>query len=73
MTAPSVQLPVGTRIRFTKTLESGPDDHGPGNLYARKGDTGEVLGHDCKEGHWVKTDNWPAAFGASTTEFEVLP
>ncbi len=65
------RLPVGARIRFLKTLTSGPDDYSPGNLYARKGDGGEVTGHGCKEGHWVKWDDWDAPFGAELgIEFE---
>ena len=55
-------LPVGTRIRFTKTLESGPDDYSPGNLYAKAGDFGTITGHGCVEGYWVKWDRWPAPF-----------
>lgn len=59
-----VILPVGTRIIFTRTLQSGPDDYGPGNHYATRGDGGIVTGHDCKEGHRVKWDGWPTPFGA---------
>lgn len=59
-----VMLPVGTRIRFLKDLTSGPDEFGPGNLYANEGDLGEVTGHGCWEGHWVKWDKWDAPFGA---------
>lgn len=57
-------LPIGTRIKFVKTLESGPDENGPGNLYAKKGDGGVVTGHGCREGHWVQWDCWPKPFGA---------
>lgn len=59
-----ILLPVGTRIKFTKTLTSGPDEFSPGNLYAEKGDLGVVVGHDCWEGHRVKWDKWDAPFGA---------
>jgi hypothetical protein len=64
-------LPIGTRIKFIKTLESGPDEFSPGNLYAVKGDGGTVTGHGTREGYWVKWDKWPkAAFGAELgTEF----
>ena len=66
-------LPVGTRIKFLKTLDSGPDEHGPGNLYAIKGDEGEVTGHRCKEGHWVKWDKHETPFGAVIgKEFEEI-
>lgn len=65
-----VILPVGTRIKFLKTLSSGPDEFSPGNLYAEKDDFGEVTGHGCAEGHWVKWDKWDAPFGATYgTEF----
>jgi len=63
-------LPVGTRIVFKKTLESGPDDYSPGNLYAKAGNGGVITGHGCREGYWVKWDRWPASFGASRNEFE---
>lgn len=63
-------LPIGTRIRFTKTLTSQADEFSPGNLYAKKGDGGEITGHGTQEGYWVKWDHWPHAFGASRDEFE---
>jgi hypothetical protein len=66
-------LPIGTRIVFTKTLESGPDEFSPGNLYARKGDGGVITGHGTLEGYWVTWDGWKAPFGASRDEFEPLP
>lgn len=59
-----VRLPVGTRIRFLKTLTSPADEFSPGNLYASAGETGEVTGHGCTEGHMVKTDHWSFPFGA---------
>lgn len=58
------RLPIGTRIRFVKTLESGPDEDSPARLYARKGEGGIVTGHNDFEGHWVKWDGWDASFGA---------
>ena len=61
----NVVLPIGTRIVFIRDLTSGADDHGPGNVYAMRGDIGEVLGYDCIEGHFVKRDSWPAGFGAN--------
>ena len=61
-----VKLPIGTRIEFLKTLTSGPDEDGPGNYYATKGDGGEVTGHGCHEGHWVKWDGYKInPFGAT--------
>ena len=59
-----VLLPVGTRIKFVRELSSGPDDYSEGNLYATEGSSGEVTGHGCWEGHWVKWDNWKHPFGA---------
>jgi len=65
-------LPVGTRIRFTKTLiQAASGDH-PTLLYAEKGTEGEITGHGCREGYWVKWDRWPHPFGASRDEFEVV-
>jgi hypothetical protein len=64
--------PVGTRIRFTRTLDEPAGSDSPARLYATKGETGEITGHGCKEGYWVKADNWPNPFGASEKEFEVI-
>jgi hypothetical protein len=65
-------LPVGTVIRFLTTLVDGPDEHGPGNLYARAGDLGRITGHGAKEGYWVTWQHWPHPFGASCDEFEIV-
>lgn len=67
-----VGLPVGTRIRFTRTLSEGPSEEHPGRLYATKGEMGWVTGHGAREGYWVKTDSWPAWFGASSQEIEAI-
>jgi hypothetical protein len=58
------QLPVGTRIRFVKSLYGAASGDWPACIYARKGDGGIVTGHNEFEGHWVKWDKWPHAFGA---------
>lgn len=66
-------LPVGTRIKFLKTLtEPACGDH-PALLYATEGEAGVVTKHGAREGYWVKADNWPNAFGASPHEFEAIP
>lgn len=62
------RLPIGTRIKFLKDLDRGPDEDSPACTYARKGDGGEVTGHGCWEGHWVKWDKWPKPFGAKLGE-----
>ena len=70
---PFGSLPVGTRIRFLKTLEAGPNEDHPAIIYARKGDLGTVVDDfPCAEGHCVKWDRWShAAFGATLgVEFE---
>ena len=65
-------IPVGTRIKFTKTLtESANEDH-PDIIYARKDELGTVVGNGCSEGYWVTWDAWPHKFGASVNEFEIL-
>lgn len=66
-------LPVGTRIRFTRTLDCGPTGDHPALLYAKRGELGSITGHGCAEGYWVRTDSWPNSFGASPDEFEVAP
>jgi len=60
-------LPIGTRIVFTKTLESGPDEFSPGNLYARKGDGGVITGHGTPEGYWVAFWDYSVVFAPSLT------
>lgn len=66
-------LPIGARIRFLKRLSSGPTGDHPAFLYAEKNQGGEVTGHGCPEGHWVKTDDWPTPFGAVLgEEFEAI-
>ena len=63
-------LPIGTRIRFIKSLYGHATGDSPACIYAEKGELGVVTGHGTPEGHWVKTDNWPHAFGAECgTEF----
>ncbi len=61
-------LPIGTRIKFIKSLYSGPSGDRPACVYAEKGDGGEVTGHGCSEGHWVKWDKWDVPFGAKLGE-----
>ena len=58
------KLPIGTRIRFIRTLDEGPTSDRPATLFASKGEKGEVTGHNEWEGYWVKTDTWPNPFGA---------
>lgn len=65
-------LPVGTRIRFTQTLEERANEEHPDLTFAARGETGEITGHGTREGYWVKTDGWPHSFGASREEFEVI-
>lgn len=64
--------PIGTRIRFTRRLDCGPTGDHPGFLYARRGELGRIVGHGTQEGYWVVADSWPAKFGASEDEFEVV-
>jgi hypothetical protein len=62
-------LPIGTKIKFTKTLIEPASGDSPSLLFATKDETGEITGHGTYEGYWVKTDDWPNAFGASDSEF----
>ncbi len=57
-------LPVGTRIQFLETLYGPATSESPACVYAYRGDKGVVTGHGAKEGHWVKWDKWPHAFGS---------
>lgn len=65
-------LSVGTRIRFKQTLDKPADEEGPAQIYARAGELGTITGHGTREGYWVKRDAWPAPFGASDKEFEIV-
>lgn len=58
------KLPIGTRIKFLRDLEETASEESPAIIYAKKGDGGKVTGYGCKEGHWVKWDNWETPFGA---------
>lgn len=60
----SKRLPIGQRIRFVATLTCAPSEDAPALIFARKGDLGRVVGHDCREGHRVVWDRWPEPFGA---------
>lgn len=63
------RLPVGTPIRFVKTLE---DSFEFGRQWCKEGQTGTVLGFDCKEGYMVQTDAEKKPFGATRHEFEPI-
>ena len=75
MTAVQTQpklIPVGTRIKFVKSLYGNATGDTPSCVYAEKGDGGVVTGHGTPEGHWVKRDHWLHVFGAEyETEFVV--
>lgn len=66
-------LPVGTRIRFTKTLTEPANEDHPDIVFAKAGDFGVITGHGTKEGYWAKWEHWPHAFGVSDGEFEIVP
>lgn len=65
-------LPIGTRIRFTKTLTEPANEDHPGIVFAKEGDLGRITGHGTLEGYWATWDHWKAAFGVSPEEFEVV-
>lgn len=67
------KLPVGTKIRFKMQLtEPASGDH-PELLFAEKDELGEITGYNEVEGYMVKTDSWPASFGAVLwKEFEPM-
>ncbi len=62
------KLPIGTRIKFLTDLTADACGEHPAYIYAKKGDEGEVTGHGCWEGHWVKWDKWKEPFGAKLGE-----
>lgn len=61
-------VPIGTRIKFVKTLTCGATEDHPPFLYAWEGDEGVVVSHDCYEGHMVKWDHWNEPFGSVIDE-----
>lgn len=60
----SDKLPIGTRIQFVKQLDADATGDHPAIIYARKDEHGSIVSYEAKEGYLVKTDNWPASFGA---------
>lgn len=60
------ELSIGTRIKFNRELSDGPTEESWANLYANKGDQGEITGHDCWEGHMVKRNSYILFAIAST-------
>lgn len=68
----SEYLPIGTRIRFVKTLEAAANEDHPDIIYAFKGEPGRVVGYGASEGYWVEVDNHGRRFGASREEFVVI-
>lgn len=62
----------GTMIRFTKTLEEGPDDYAPSYHFCYEGEIGEIVGRNDFWGFIAKTANHPGEFGVKLGEFEVL-
>lgn len=64
MSVPESKLPIGKRILFTKTLIGPACEEHPTIMYAMKGEKGEVVGYNAREGYMVKRDGWPAPFGA---------
>lgn len=66
-------LEVGTKIRFLRTLDAPANEDHPAIEYAYCNETGEIVEvGGCKEGFWVKTDNWPHKFGCESKDFEAL-
>lgn len=67
----SDKLPIGTKVRFLRTLTCAATEDHPAFLFALAGEKGEITGHDCEEGYWVKTAVNPP-FGAERCEFEPI-
>ncbi len=65
-------IPVGTRIKFTKTMRRAACEDAPEQVFAYVGEHGAIVGHGTKEGYWAVTDAWPNEFGVSDEEFDVL-
>lgn len=57
-------LPIGTRIKFIKSLYGKATGERPACVFAEKDTFGTVTGHNCSEGHWVKWEHWEHPFGA---------
>jgi hypothetical protein len=64
---------IGTRIRFTKRLDAGPNEDHPAIVYAERDSTGAIVSYAAKEGYWVwsTTNGRDKPFGASEDEFEL--
>lgn len=66
-----VMVPVGTVIRFTQTIEDGPNDHTPGYIWAKKGQIGRIVGPPIL-GLGYKVSLYGSPFRAKQEEFEVV-
>jgi len=65
--------PVGTRIRFLKTMWVPGPDNDPDIIFAEKAELGRITGHNLTEGYWVTADaHGILPFGASPADFEVV-
>lgn len=69
-------LKKGTRIRFLKTLDEGPDDYAPGRHFCSKGELGTIKVHHEEWQRFefsVYADSWKkASFFANRDEFELV-
>lgn len=63
---------VGSKIVFNKTLLAPANEDHPPIVYAYKNETGEIISYKAREGYLVKTDSWPASFGAYEYEFSLI-
>jgi hypothetical protein len=68
----SVQLPIGTRIRFTHAVTSPANEDHPDLCYARTGETGAVTGYSKHWDYLVRTDSHASSFGVNRDEFMVI-
>ncbi len=68
----SETLPVGTCIRFTKTLTAAADEDHPELIYCTKGELGEITGNHLAQGYAARVYTWPNSFWVYEDEFEVF-
>lgn len=62
----------GTKIRFLKRIEEGPDDYAPGCLFCDKDEIGEIVGKSLHFDYVVKSNDYPYEFSVMREEFEVI-
>lgn len=70
----NTEIKEGTRIKFLKTIDEGPDEYGPYQVWASPGQLGTVM-HVTAAVKWpfsVCRDDYTICFKVGPDEFEIV-